>query len=421
MGVDVVTNLDNHRPCGGAPINSDLDSASDNHRVVLALEELEKQARKTFHPHLETRRNVPMDNHGSMIVPIEEHEAKSKRDTLPGQCNLSEMNLRKFTILSLVPAHFQLPLACLQYLDLSRNELWTLPSLASIPNVRQLNLSRNWFANLPESVSDLPRLEALDVSHNMLRSSQAALLIKPRPNEGDGSSSILQSLESLRSLDLTFNQKCGQQKLKDRLCKLLPKVDVKITVCFPRPEGNFVGACAAERDPSLLRSQLEPWPTTALRRRLVADFGEEPSSPITFPRRDVMDRLLELYGEEGNKRTLVKVDGMPVDESLRHELMLALREWKEGWKDSNQERLSIDANNYMILSSPASLSILGSRKRAKAEAKMRTHHTIWDLAHTAMKSVDADFASRYTALAVTHNFRGSPHVSNQRLGRGKIC
>ena len=70
MGVDVVTNLDNHRPCGGAPINSDLDSASDNHRVVLALEELEKQARKTFHPHLETRRNVPMDNHGSMIVPI---------------------------------------------------------------------------------------------------------------------------------------------------------------------------------------------------------------------------------------------------------------------------------------------------------------------------------------------------------------
>ena len=134
-----------------------------------------------------------------------------------------------------------------------------------------------------------------------------------------------------------------------------------------------------------------------------------------------MDRLLELYGEEGNKRTLVKVDGMPVDESLCHELMLALREWKEGWKDSNQERLSIDANNYMILSSPASLSILGSRKRAKAEAKMRTHHTIWDLAHTAMKSVDADFASRYTALAVTHNFRGSPHVSNQRLGRGKIC
>ena len=28
-----------------------------------------------------------------------------------------------------------------------------------------------------------------------------------------------------------------------------------------------------------LRSQLEPWGTTALRRRLVADFGEPPTDP----------------------------------------------------------------------------------------------------------------------------------------------
>jgi len=78
-------------------------------------------------------------------------------------------------------------------------------------------------------------------------------------------------------LDLRFNQKCGHQKLLDKLRRvLLPTVDVRITISFPPPKGAFVGGSAAERDPTLLRSQLEPWPTTALRRRLVADFGEEP-------------------------------------------------------------------------------------------------------------------------------------------------
>lgn len=45
---------------------------------------------------------------------------------------------------------------------------------------------------------------------------------------------------------------------------------------FPQTpaQGAFVGACAAERDPNLLRSQLEPWGTFMLRQRLVTDFGQ---------------------------------------------------------------------------------------------------------------------------------------------------
>ena len=188
-----------------------------------------------------------------------------------------------------------------------------------------------------------------------------------------------------------------------------------MTISFPPPEGAFVGGSAAERDPSLLRSQLETWPTTALRRRLVADFGEEPSSPETFTRADVMDRLLDLYNKEENERTVVRVEGTPVNQNLLRDLRVALAEWSDGWKDGNQERVSINAENYMILTSPASWSELGQKKKAKAEGKLEKHRAVWELAQAAMASVDPHFASRYTALAVTHNFRGSPHIDKQNL------
>ena len=49
----------------------------------------------------------------------------------------------------------------------------------------------------------------------------------------------------------------------------------------------------------------------------------------------------------------------------------------------------------------------------QTQAKYRR---LWDLAHSAMAQVDADFASRFTALAVTHGFRGSPHIDKQNVG-----
>jgi hypothetical protein len=44
-------------------------------------------------------------------------------------------------------------------------------------------------------------------------------------------------------------------------------------------------ACAQA---TLLRSQLEPWSTLVLRRRLVADFGQSPTDPETVLRAEVM-------------------------------------------------------------------------------------------------------------------------------------
>eukprot|EP00548_Thalassiothrix_antarctica_P012445 CAMPEP_0194155064 /NCGR_PEP_ID=MMETSP0152-20130528/63064_1 /TAXON_ID=1049557 /ORGANISM="Thalassiothrix antarctica, Strain L6-D1" /LENGTH=120 /DNA_ID=CAMNT_0038861629 /DNA_START=3 /DNA_END=362 /DNA_ORIENTATION=- len=67
----------------------------------------------------------------------------------------------------------------------------------------------------------------------------------------------------------------------------------------PRQAGYFVGESPAVRDPTLLRSQLECWSTTKLRRRLVSDFGQEPL-PENCGRGVVMDQLLTLYAKESN-------------------------------------------------------------------------------------------------------------------------
>lgn len=483
-GIDVVTDLEKHRPCGGAPTASDLEEDSSNyHHILSVLEEAEKVERIKFRTHLINRKEVPMDNHGSMIVPAtaragaarkkNENEGKDETNCSMTECDLSEKKLREFTLELMVmsPVHVHTSICIftsLTSLDMSRNELWTLPSsaLQSIPNLQYLNLSRNWFAELPKSIAHLSKLKSLNVSHNMLRSSHAALLMCPSEsncnresnctgnpqnqnqndtiaiaaNNSSGEMSILQSLTRLEELDLRFNQKCNHQKLKIKIQKEIPSVEVKMTINNPRPEGLFVGDSAADRDPLLLRSQLEPWSTTSLRRRLVADFGDEPTSPDDFTRGDVMNRLLKLYADEteparivehqdegGSKggderhtctyaRRIVRSSGTLVEESLRNKLLLTLRAWKQGWTNKNLERTSIRAENYMILTSPSSWEPLGRKKRQKAEAKLEAHKEIWDIAQEVMASVDADFSSSYTALAVTHNFQGSPHIDRQNIG-----
>lgn len=417
-GEILVGNRDDHRSCGGAPTRRELDPTTADPRlypIVVALEAMEKQARIKHRPHMQERKQVPMDNHGSMIDPEAENNKNDRAassDILQdaGTCDLSEQNLRSLTIVPTIsPLHFAAPLETLTRLDLSRNELWDLPNdLSSIPNVAELNLSRNWFQTLPESLGHLTKLVSLNLSHNMLRSSRKALLLD---------SGILQSLSCLRMLDLSFNQKWGHQKKRDALLQELPDlIHLKMTICFPPPEGAFVGESAADRDATLLRSQLEPYSTTALRRRLVADFGDPVLPPERYPRAQVMSRLLELYEEEGGAqgRTVICVNGTLVAKSLRDELLKALCDWKDAWSCGNQERMSIQADHYMILSSPTFWKP-GSKKALKAAGKIRKHQRIWDLAQTIMASVDSAFASRYTALAVTHGFQGSPHIDRQNL------
>jgi hypothetical protein len=108
----------------------------------------------------------------------------------------------------------------------------------------------------------------------------------------------------------------------------------------------------------------------------------------------------------------------------------------------------------MILRSPAEfLRKPGSMQAQKAAAKLKKHKRLWDLAQQAMfevgwgegekerrrggvraairsshhgmfltsspllvAQVDPDFAAKYTAIAVTNGFQGSPHIDKQNIG-----
>ncbi len=134
-----------------------------------------------------------------------------------------------------------------------------------------------------------------------------------RPSKTSLRLETLATLPHLRVLDITFNKKCGDIKLRDTVFSYLPFVDLKTTTF------TMNTASASDRDVTLLRSQLEPWSTTALRRRLVADFGCEVLSP-EIPRNEVMEAVLGMYGKEG-PRCMVKTEGTFLDHTIRTELL----------------------------------------------------------------------------------------------------
>jgi len=68
----------------------------------------------------------------------------------------------------------------------------------------------------------------------------------------------------------------------------------------------------------------------------------------------------------------------------------------------------------MILRSPAEfLQKPGSAKALQAAAKLTEHQQLWEVAQKALSSIDQAFAAKFTALAVTHCFQGSPHIDKQ--------
>lgn len=357
-GETAVGTFADHRPSGGAYV----DVLPQHKEIVRILEECETRARLKFRPTMQQRKVVPTDNHGSMEVSrlLSVVHAASQNEL-----SWAEQNLRSLSMSQLANA---VSLTSLLSLDLSRNELWDLPDdISGLVNLETLDLSRNWFRCLPKSISHLSRsLRSLYASHNMLRPSRASLQMD-----------LWREFTHLTVLDISCNQKCGRQSLRTTFQNEIPHVTVSMTINYPPQPGSFVGASAAERDATLLRSQLEPWSTTALRRRLVADFGDDVSPPEHVPRSQVMERLLQKYNEE-NSRIHVQVEGTLVAEEIRSQLLNALQAWSKTAVGANRERTSIHATNYMILISPANFHV-GSQKAAKAAAKLKLHKCIWDL------------------------------------------
>ena len=63
----------------------------------------------------------------------------------------------------------------------------------------------------------------------------------------------------------------------------------------------------------------------------------------------------------------------------------------------------------MILQRPGSGKSDSARTR-KETAKLTRYRKLFDSAVEAMAEIDSTFAERFTALAVTKNFVGSPHI-----------
>jgi len=311
------------------------------------------------------------------------------------------------------------PTFCLSLtmLDLSRNRFKILPAwiCSHLTALRVLNVSRNSLQSLPKEIQRLTELTKLIVLSNNIR---------PRLLPVDE----LAALPNLQLLDLRYNSKIKDAAREILASKLPDRVELLLTVnrtVSPEPKLS-----AGDRDATLLRSQLEPLSTPQLRKRLERTFsvGVDISKEEGHDRKVLMNNLLQCYEKVG-PRVIRQERGIPCPPDVLKELETELQslEWPH-----DRERPKIAAQHYMILQKPETNSGVGSRAKREA-AKLKRYAKVWKLATKAIMEVDPEFADRFTALAVTHNFSGSPHIDTLNKGPfygismgtfkngGKIC
>lgn len=179
-------------------------------------------------------------------------------------------------------------------------------------------------------------------------------------------------------------------------------------------ENENVGASPAVRDATLLRSQLEPWPTAVLRERLATEFGEQTHRALDpLKRGEIMKRLLKRYKAHG-PRKMIRVLGTPVEQELLDKLLSELKLWRQ--RHTINTRPSISAKSYMILRNPMEFGQKDSHNAIMASKKLSHNQALWDLAYEAIVKVDPEYADKFSALAVTYGFTGSPHIDKQNTG-----
>lgn len=398
------------------------------------IDSLESTERIKYHSHLlERAPNVEFDD----VVHIDTASEQDNEHT----ASLRNKSLKLFSLQLLNIDHID-P-SVITKLDVSNNELSSIPGLATLSNLQTLILRRNWFDKLPSDIGSLSNLTEINASRNFLKPTSDSLRFY-----------ALQSLEKLQLLDLRMNQKCRTVEHRSLIQNTISidrqKVSVLLSIWQEMSSTpGCIGSSAAVRDATLLRSQLEPWGTVQLRRRLVRDFGLKPADPEEIGRAEVMDMLLSCYYKEGllkwninhhdedadntldlnhgiANRPTIKIDGVPVRQELLDLLLKELQDWrynnKRGGSTSNRERPSIKAECYLILRAPNNNNNEGSnsrqegsnsRQEKRRQKKMEHNQHLWNLALQALSETDPDFASRCSEIAVTYGFTGSPHIDRQ--------
>ncbi|CAB9499690.1 expressed unknown protein [Seminavis robusta] len=355
----------------------------------------------------------------------EDAEKNDSTDCGSSSCSLASQDLTE------IPSWFwqqqQLlphrPSSTLTHLDLSRNRLAELPAaiFASLGNLQVLNVNRNRLRAIPPDIGKLTQLQELHALANNLRPYARSLPL----NE-------LAALPCLRLLDLRYHAKLKEPALVALQGVLEDQVEIRITLQQQQQQQQPAAAeeekdhashnntngkeHACDRDATLLRSQLEPLSTPTLRQRLKETFGItlDDNDPHSFDRNNVMNHMLEAYQRHCPNREKVHFQGRPVDPRILQPLLQKLQEWVHEQRATPRERPKIRASHYMILRSPEEFSTDHSTKQRLAAAKLQKHQALWDLAKAALSHVDPHH--RFTALAVTHNFVGSPHIDTQNIG-----
>lgn len=283
-------------------------------------------------------------------------------------------------------------------LDLSRNQITELPeSIGGCTALMVMDVSRNRLKVLPSTLGGCLALESLNVFGNHLRTGRRSVPLE-----------ALAALPNFKLLDARLNTRF---KMRPPLAEL-PGVIVLVSPPAPVfPNKEFAG----DRDASDLQAQLEPYSIAQLRTRLEDAFGEVlPARVGEAVRWEVMERLLQCYAACGT-RTLRRVPGVLLPVCLQPLLPVLLTEMRAtAWPPHNErERPKINASGYIILAKPQEE---GTTRAAKTLQKVQKHARIWDLAAQVIEGVDPDFATKWTALALTKQFKGSPHIDHDNIG-----
>ena len=287
--------------------------AKDYSHIVQYLETLETEERVRSLPHLIERApnveigdlvNTVVDGESSCVTDEQQQNSNNNNNSSnPSTVSLRRKGLKSFS-LSLISFNTSIISSYenITHLDVSNNELMDLPGLSCLSQLIELSIERNWFNTLPLETGKLFKLRKINASRNFLKPNAASLRLEQ-----------LKLLPNLNEIDLQYNKKCCRADHRDNIQKeLLPqKVNVIVTVweemstkseaatndesssdaikktSSSSSSSMYVGSSAADRDPTLLRSQLEPWGTLNLRRRLVQDFGQEPTDPSLVNRSEV--------------------------------------------------------------------------------------------------------------------------------------
>ena len=306
-----------------------------------------------------------------------------------------------------------LPLALaptLRVLSLTRNRLADLSPCGALRHLERLDVSRNKIRILPDTVASLPQLKELLLYSNHLRRNGL-------PKE---------ITAPLTVLDLRFNQKLTGDVVRDEIQATMASGKVLVS---PRkaplpPAGE--GDCAGNRDATTLEAQLQPWSTPQLRRRLAGEFliKTDPEAP----RGAVMALLLTAYLGEGlfDMRRIRRV--RPRRQVAARTASALLAEVKRtqflvtNTPGHRRERPRVDADLYITFQAPnttfrssdGTFNAEGAKAKA-ATLKRQRHQELWDLAVEALREADPEYASTFTSLAITGNFRGSPHIDTENV------